>query len=53
MIGFTAEYDSGEITIDNKEIEDAGWYDADNLPLLPSKITIARLLIDNFIRDCR
>lgn len=52
MIGFTAEYDSGEITVDNKEIEDAGWYDADNLPLLPSKITIARLLIDNFIRDC-
>lgn len=52
MIGFTAEYESGEITVDNNEIEDAGWYGADNLPQLPSKITIARLLIDNFIKDC-
>lgn len=52
MIGFTAEYESGEITVDGNEIEDAGWFSIDNLPQLPSKITIARLLIDNFIKGC-
>lgn len=52
MIGFTSEYESGEIKIDDNEIEDAGWFSINDLPRLPSKITIARLLIDNFIRDC-
>ncbi|MFW2368047.1 MAG: NAD(+) diphosphatase [Desulforhopalus sp.] len=52
MIGFTADYESGEITVDGNEIEDAGWFSIDNLPQLPSKITIARLLIDNFINSC-
>ncbi len=52
MIGFTAEYVDGEIVIDNQEIEDAGWFSVADLPALPSKITIARLLIDNFIRRC-
>jgi len=52
MIGFTAEYIGGEIAIDNQEIEDAGWFSVGDLPTLPSKISIARLLIDNFIRRC-
>jgi len=49
MIGFTASYAGGEIEIDNHEIEDARWFSVRDLPLLPSKITIARLLIDNFV----
>lgn len=36
MIGFTAEYESGDIVIDNSELEDAGWYPYDQLPGLPS-----------------
>jgi len=52
MIGFAAEYVGGEIAIDNREIEDACWFSVGDLPALPSKITIARLLIDNFIRSC-
>lgn len=51
MIGFTADYGSGEIAVDNDEIEDAQWFSVDALPRLPSKITIARLLIDNFIKS--
>jgi NAD+ diphosphatase len=51
MIGFTAEYDSGEISVDNTEISDAGWYDANNLPELPSKMSIAREIIDWFIQS--
>ncbi len=49
MIGFSAIYAGGEIEIDNKEIEDAKWFTIRNLPPLPSKATIARLLINNFV----
>ena len=50
MLGFTADYASGEIEPDEAEIEDAGWFSADNLPNIPPKISIARRLIDDFIR---
>ncbi len=49
MIGFTAEYESGEITVDGKEISEAGWYGVNNLPDLPSRMSIARVIIDWFI----
>jgi NAD+ diphosphatase len=49
MIGFTAEYESGEIVIDKDEIVEAGWYKADSLPLIPGKLSIARQLIDWFV----
>lgn len=49
MIGFTATYADGEITLDDAEIEDAGWFTADNLPQIPGKISIARKLIDWFM----
>ena len=49
MIGFTATYASGEISLDDAEIEDAGWFTADSLPPLPGKISIARKLIDGFV----
>ncbi|MBA7702443.1 NADH pyrophosphatase [subsurface metagenome] len=49
MIGFIATYESGEICLDDPEIEDAGWFTADNLPSIPDKISIARKLIDWFL----
>jgi NAD+ diphosphatase len=49
MIGFTAEYESGEIMIDETEISDAGWFDPEQLPTIPGKISIARQLIDWFV----
>jgi NAD+ diphosphatase len=49
MIGFTATYDVGEISTNDEEIEDAGWFTADNLPRIPGKISIARKLIDGFV----
>lgn len=50
MIGFRAEYKSGEIKIDEKEIVDAGWYFYDNLPVVPDNVSIARKLIDDFVK---
>ncbi len=49
MLGYTAEYESGEIVIDGVEIEDAGWFSRDNLPPLPTKISISRTLINMYI----
>lgn len=48
MVGFTADYAGGEISIDQAEIVDAAWFTAENLPLIPDKISIARRLIDWF-----
>lgn len=52
MIGFTARYAGGEIKVDHSELEDAGWFKADNMPRLPSQISVARRLIDLFIEEC-
>ena len=49
MIGFTAEYESGEIRIDEAEITDARWFEPDSLPTIPGRISIARKLIDWFV----
>ncbi len=51
MMGFTAEYESGEISTDSTEIAEAGWYSADNLPEIPSRMSIARRIIDWFVEN--
>ena len=51
MIGFIAEYDQGEIRIDKTEINDAKWFTKNNLPPVPSKISIARKIIDWFVEN--
>jgi NAD+ diphosphatase len=49
MVGFTAEYESGEIMPYEREIADARWFDIDHLPRIPDGFTIARRLIDHVI----
>ena len=51
MIGFTAEYESGEIHVDGVEIEHADWYSSTEMPLIPDSISIARKLIDWYIKN--
>lgn len=46
MIGFRAGYGAGEISIDETELAEAGWYAIDDLPTIPTKLSIARRLID-------
>lgn len=53
MLGFTAEYASGEIIIDKTEIEDAGWYSYNNLPGRPSTSrSISSKLLEEFVKNC-
>jgi NAD+ diphosphatase len=51
MIGFTADYDSGEIVIDKTELEVARWFNSGNMPDIPSAPSISRKLIEWFISN--
>ena len=51
MLGFRAEYAGGELKMDPEELEDASWYRPPDLPGLPSPASIARRLIDEFLRE--
>ncbi len=50
MIGFTAEYAGGSISIDTNEILEAGWFTKDSLPLVPGKQSLAGELIEWFVK---
>lgn len=49
MVGFTAEYAGGTITLRDGELIDAAFFDRDRLPPIPSSMSIARRLIDDFV----
>ena len=49
MLGFTAEWASGEISADDDELEDLQWFTRDALPLLPPPASIARRLLDSWL----
>ena len=49
MLGFHAEYDSGEIVCQEGEIADAQWFRPDNLPQIPPKTAISGWLIQEFM----
>jgi len=51
MIGFTAEWEAGDIAVDNDEIADAQWFSIDALPILPPRVSIARRLIDAWVAE--
>jgi NAD+ diphosphatase len=51
MIGFRTKYSGGKISIDTNEIEDARWFHVDNLPVLPSPISLSRHLLNLFLDE--
>lgn len=51
MIGFTARYAGGILKVDNTELEDAAWFTPADMPRLPSRISIARQLIERYLED--
>ena len=50
MLGFHATYAGGDIVCEPSEIVDANWYRRDALPPIPPGISIARKLIDAWLR---
>lgn len=51
MIGFTADYVSGELHLQEEELSQAGWFDREHMPQIPDKMSIARKLIDSYIKE--
>ncbi len=51
MVGFNADYVSGEIHLQTSEIAKGGWFSKDNLPNIPEKLSIARMLIDSWLEN--
>lgn len=54
MFAYTAEYESGELSLQADEIADAGWYDPLNLPpVTPSRGSIAYRLIQAAVQEAK
>lgn len=51
MLGFTADYDSGEISVDGDEIIEAKWFKPDEIEKPSSTISISSWLINNYIKN--
>lgn len=49
MVGFTADYESGDIHMDDGELTSAQWYRANELPEIPDKMSISRQLIEDWL----
>ncbi len=51
MVGFHADYASGDIHLQRSELSAGGWFRKDNLPHIPEKLSIARRLIDSWLEE--
>lgn len=51
MIAFTAEFESGELTLDPVELAEAGWFTAGNLPRTPPPPSIAHRLVATWLQS--
>lgn len=49
MVGFTADYVSGDIHLQRSELSRGAWFHQDRLPEIPEPVSIARQLIDAWL----
>jgi NAD+ diphosphatase len=49
MLGFIADYASGELVAQASEIEDLGWFSFDHLPTLPHPASLAYQMIEHVL----
>ena len=51
MIGFNADYVSGEIKLQAEELTKGNWFTKDTLPHIPEKLSIARKILDDWLSN--
>lgn len=51
MVGFNADYVSGEVHLQRSELSKGAWFNKNNLPTIPEKLSIARKLLDNWLNE--
>lgn len=53
MMGYMADFDSGDINVDGKEILTADWFDVNDLPNTPSQVSIAGKLVKQLCEEIK
>ena len=51
MLGYFADYEDGDIAVDEDEILAADWFHFENLPKVPPVATLSGRLIDSFVQE--
>ena len=51
MVGFIADYESGEIKLQKDELSAGAFYSKENMPEIPRKLSIARKMIDCWLSN--
>lgn len=51
MVGYNADYVSGDIHLQKEEISKGSWFNRNNLPTIPEKLSIARQIIDDWLES--
>ena len=51
MIGFHADYVEGDIALRDGELREAAFFRRDNIPAIPGKMSMARMLIDDWMSE--
>lgn len=49
VVAFTADYDSGELKMQEEELDSLGFFSWDNMPPVPKKLSMARMMIDDWL----
>jgi NAD+ diphosphatase len=49
MVGYHADYESGDIHLQREELSKGAWFTKDHLPQIPEKLSIARKILDAWI----
>lgn len=50
MVGYHADYVSGDIQLQKEELSGGSWFKKDNLPEIPEKLSIARQILDDWLK---
>jgi NAD+ diphosphatase len=51
MVGFQADYVGGDIALRDGELRDAAFFTRDTIPAIPGKMSMARMLIDDWLDE--
>jgi len=51
MLGYLCKYKSGDILLNDEELEDARWFNIHELPIIPPQQSISGQLIRSYIED--
>ena len=51
MLGYFCKYEEGNIQLNDAELEEARWFDLDDLPIIPPDTSISGQLIRSYISD--